>query len=93
MSTMYAIHVMLNNAFTVWKYNLLQKKLFCVFVQPIFNYKLIMNTFMNNQSVSMSNKLENLVYIKHEINKTINAATHYTHFRNNYMKAIWLLLA
>lgn len=47
-----------------------------------------MNTFMNNQSVSMSNKLENLVYIKHEINKTINAATHYTHFRNNYMKAI-----
>lgn len=26
MSTMYAIHVMLNNAFTVWKYNLLQKK-------------------------------------------------------------------
>lgn len=64
-----------------------KKKLYCVFVQPVINYKLIMDTFMKNQSVLMSNKLENQVFMKHEINKTINA-TNYTHFRNNYMKAI-----
>ncbi len=46
-----------------------------------------MNTFMKNQSVLMSNKLENQVFIKHEINQTINA-TNYTLFTNNYMKAI-----